>query len=349
MNRQDDDAITAIDFLAGFTIFMLGLIMAVGMVPGMLAGLQSATIDYDGVAYRTSVILVEDPGWWYDDATLRADTHWEGETTAMVRVQRMGLALSKDTPCILSDDKVRIFFNQTGLYTYPDDYRERVFFSDIPYLFNISLKTAGGTSYSVGEGVPAGEYGYIRRAVQVKGDTSATLDFADAAVQTDYTSSPPGAVSRFNVSLNFTELLDEREAYRIDPFGEQITITLENLNETRFNGAANARLTSVTLWKRTETGASQVPPALPDSRSTLYVDGLGATTPTDITRNLTLVLDPGFFQGKAAETNTMEVRFLFTNAPNVNTTLARTFAYSPTDGNLTAPPLEDAWLEVAVW
>ena len=51
----------SLDFLAGFTIFLLALIMVVSMVPGLLAGLESSGIDYDAVAYRTGVILVEDP------------------------------------------------------------------------------------------------------------------------------------------------------------------------------------------------------------------------------------------------------------------------------------------------
>ncbi|NLZ31190.1 MAG: hypothetical protein GX885_10720, partial [Methanomicrobiales archaeon] len=53
----------SLDFLAGFTIFLLALIMVVNMVPGLLAGLESSGIDYDAVAYRTGVILAEDPGW----------------------------------------------------------------------------------------------------------------------------------------------------------------------------------------------------------------------------------------------------------------------------------------------
>ena len=58
-----DDGVLSLDFLAGFTIFMLALVMVLSMVPGLLAGLESSGIDYDAVAYRTGVILVEDPGW----------------------------------------------------------------------------------------------------------------------------------------------------------------------------------------------------------------------------------------------------------------------------------------------
>jgi len=59
----DETGTLSIDFLAGFTIFLLALIWVLSMIPGLLIGLQSYTIDYDAVAYRTGVILVEDPGW----------------------------------------------------------------------------------------------------------------------------------------------------------------------------------------------------------------------------------------------------------------------------------------------
>ena len=58
----DDSGIQSIDFLAGFTIFMVSFIWVATMVPGLFIGVQSYTIDYDAVAYRTGVILAEDPG-----------------------------------------------------------------------------------------------------------------------------------------------------------------------------------------------------------------------------------------------------------------------------------------------
>ncbi len=57
-----DSGNLSIDFLVGFTIFIIAFIWVVSMIPGLLIGLQSYTIDYDAVAYRTGVILVEDPG-----------------------------------------------------------------------------------------------------------------------------------------------------------------------------------------------------------------------------------------------------------------------------------------------
>ena len=128
--RSDDRGNLSIDFLAGFTIFMLAFIWVVSMISGVLLGLQSATIDYEAVAYRTGVILVEDPGW-------PASPPWEFYTDGQkYEISRFGLATSKDTPNILSQDKVNRFFCSS--FIYPDDYHTRSVFGDFPYRFNIS-------------------------------------------------------------------------------------------------------------------------------------------------------------------------------------------------------------------
>ena len=101
------------------------------MIPGLLIGLQSYTIDYDAVAYRTGVILVEDPG-----EPALPQVPWE--ISDKRDVVRFGLAISKETPNILSQDKVNRFFCSTA-FSYPDDYQNRAIFGDYPYRFNISL------------------------------------------------------------------------------------------------------------------------------------------------------------------------------------------------------------------
>jgi hypothetical protein len=297
------------------------------------------------------VILAEDPGWWFDDVTMSGSSHWEGERTAMDRVERMGLAVSKRLPNVLSAGKIEAFFNQTR-YTYPDDYRSRILFSDIPYAFNITLRADDGSFdyHTPDDGIPAGEYGYIRRAVLVKNASSARLNFSNESVLKDYAADPataPGATSTFSVSLNFTDLLAPSPAYRIDPFGERITIRIENLQETRNSTATTALLENVKLYR----GATWVPPNLPDANSRLYVDGGVTTTspPVEVENNLTVVLEPGFFTGKASETSTMDLRFTFANSYGKNTNITGMFNYTTTDGNVTMPPLKPAVLEVAVW
>jgi len=348
MARINDDALMSIDFLAGFTIFLLSLIVAAGMVPGMLAGLQSATIDYDGVAYRTSVILAEDPGW-FEDVNGGVGSRWEIKRDD--EIQRMGLAVSKETPNIFSIAKVARFFNQTYREN-PAFYRSRVFFSDIPYSFNITLK-GDDFEYHLGDGTPEGEYGSIRRAVLVKNASEATLDFSNAAVLGAYAdpATAPGATSTFNVSLNFTELLAPSPAYQVDPFSERITIRIENLNKTFYNGA-QANLTNLKLYWRSNPGEPSF--EIETDSLHLYVDGVqNSTLLTNITHNLTLIFDPGFFtRGAPDNKNVLTIRdleFTFANSPGTNTTIKNTFNYTPTDDKVTMPPLKPAVLEVAVW
>jgi hypothetical protein len=348
MALDDDSAMLSIDFLAGFTIFLLALIVAAAMVPGMLAGLQSATIDDDGVAYRTSVILAEDPGW-FEDPNGGIGTSWESKPDESI--QRIGLAVSKETPNILSSAKIERFFNQTHYENDPAFYRKTVFFSDYPYSFNISLNlTEGGTPRTLGEPLPEGDYGYIRRAAMVKEASSACLNFSDSSVLTAYTdgSTAPGPTSTFSVRLmDFNELKKDTQAYRIDPFEleEEIKITLDNLNKTGNTTATNTSLQSVKL----KHGASPVPIILPNDHSILHVDGNKSQTPVNVSNNITFVLEPGFFSGINYREG-LTVEFNFKNSQNQNTNITGTFDYVLTDkGNVTVPVLKPAVLEVAVW
>lgn len=336
----------SIDFLAGFTIFLLALIVAAGMIPGMLAGLQSATIDYDGVAYRTSVILAEDPGW-YEDASGNVGTAWEGKQNDE-EIQRMGLTVSKDTPDVLSIEKIDAFFNNTRYDT--AFYRSKVFFSDYPYAFNIRLKTLDGSiNQTLGDPIPEGDHGYIRRTVMVKEVSSACLNFSNSTVFSAYTDSTttPGPTSTFSMILNYTELTKDAPAYRIDPFesGDEIGITLDNLNKTCNTTPTNISLQSVKL----KHGASTVPITLPNDHSILRVDGeKKSQTPVNVNKNITFILEPGFLSGIQYR-DALTVVFTFKNTPGQNTNITGTLHYIPTNTNVTVPDLEPAVLEVAVW
>jgi hypothetical protein len=121
----------SIDFLVGFTIFIIVFIWVATLIPGIMIGLQSNTIDFDAIAYRTGVILVEDPGW-------PASPGWESyDDVQKANITRFGLAISKDAPNILSEDKVNRFFCTS--FVYPEEYQQRAIFGDRPYHFNISL------------------------------------------------------------------------------------------------------------------------------------------------------------------------------------------------------------------
>lgn len=226
----DEDAILSIDFLAGFTIFLLALIMVISLVPGFLAGIQSENIDYDAVAYRTSVILVEDPG-------APDNPPWNQITIEHKDdIQRLGLAVSKDTPNILSRAKVDKFFNNPGsnLEFTAVDYRNKVIFGDIPYLYNISLKVDGDKTYYAegGNPVPTYQYGYMRRLVKVKEPSYAEINFTSYAPYTKNLDANVTAISAdFAVHIPYEVLIDRsvNPAYRIDPQSEKLTIVLSNM------------------------------------------------------------------------------------------------------------------------
>ena len=97
-----DSGALSIDFLVGFTIFLIAFIWVLSMIPALLIGLQAHTIDYDAVAYRTGVILAEDPG---EIVATNITSPWESQINIDM-IARFGLAISRDTPNILSEEKV---------------------------------------------------------------------------------------------------------------------------------------------------------------------------------------------------------------------------------------------------
>jgi len=201
-----------VDFLVGFTIFILSLIMVANFVPSLLVGLQRTSgIDYDAVAYRTGVVLVEDPGeppGLYPVGSPPPPIpppHPQWDLQAEYEkefVNRFGLTLSRDTPNILSINKIERFFNSSFLYPgtcadpdpckcYPcffndTDYRNKLLFSSYQYGYNVTLQNispmkAGdypnGLFRSIGVPYPAG-YGYIRRYVVIKQNSEAALNLS---------------------------------------------------------------------------------------------------------------------------------------------------------------------------
>ena len=96
----------SVDFLVGFTIFMVAFIWVATLVPNLFLGVSAHGIDFDAVAYRTGVILAEDPG------ASNVVTPWEVQLdSGKANIARFGLAVSKETPNLLSDLKVKRFFD----------------------------------------------------------------------------------------------------------------------------------------------------------------------------------------------------------------------------------------------
>ena len=244
MRTFRENGILSVDFLIGFSIFLLALIMILTMIPGIFAGLDSAQIDYDAVAYRTSVILCEDPGWPADENSWEfMDTYHKDD------IDRLGLAVSSNSPNILSKEKTKAFFNENeNLVLDNDDYHSKVLFGEIPYYYNISLKIENGPVNTTGNIAPDSSYGYMRRLVKLKEPGYANINSSDFITECD--GNITTVYSNFSVSLNYSELQNKSrdEAYRFIPQNEPASITIYNFSDSLSQpDILNATLTDVRL------------------------------------------------------------------------------------------------------
>lgn len=372
------------DFLAGFTIFILGLILVINLVPGILIGINSQAIDYDAVAYRTAVILVEDPG---------APATWEQkDNDHKYEIKRLGLALSTDSPNILSRYKASKFFNEPDDPPYfaftVEEYEEKVIFADwpyAPYAYNISLLIDGeGRLPSQGTDVPDTSYGYIRRLVKVKEGSFATINmshlmtpplkFAGGSMPAV---AGPGNFTKntsFVVRFDYDELIDlsRSEAHRIDPKNDPVTVTLDQFPESVANVSDvwNITLNNVRFWK----GNLEVPMNYSawENNSFRFYDVKEDSTVVPRTLNETFVVfdtnatDPAYlntsqlrleFNPPMRFSESKDVIFdinfnftyLFQNSthPNGHRYIEGVFAYDY--ANATQPALKPGVLEVAIW
>lgn len=380
--ERNDAGNLSIDFLAGFTIFMIAFIYVATLIPGLFLNLQAYTVDYNAVAYRTGVILVEDPGMPYNPSWETLSNYDKGD------VLRFGLALSDGTtttPNVLSAAKVNRFFCST--WVYPDDYQSRVIFGNYPYHFNISLQMAGSNvTQSVGEALPE-DYGYIRRIVKVKEMSNATIDPlvpTGAAWHPDYeTKNYNETTHLFSIYLNYTDLSENgpdynNPAYQINPsspMAEGIMVNLTNLQQTitpnlTYPQTPVITLTSISVYRSrmlpTETGHapfSSVPTTT--DQYEVYIDG--NTTPATlpwpgVTNNVSLFVNPGTLNswgswggGQADPSTDLNITMQFDlshGAGFLNSTQSQpygAFDYNYNPVNVTQPALRDGVMEVAVW
>jgi hypothetical protein len=334
--------------------------MVVSMVPGLLAGLESSGIDYDAVAYRTGVILVEDPGWWAEDPNgqgegqerLRDGPSWE--MVDKDKIKRVGLAVSRETPNILLSTKVEKFFS-TSFFD-EDDYRSKAIFGDIPYSYNFSLNISNpdGTYdlKQTGSPIPLG-YGYIRRVVKIKEPGVAEINesFKDRYTGVEWNST----ARNFTVRLDFSHLLDPtiKPIYRINPRIEPVNVTITDFRDYLNDSYEDAALKNVTFWKTTKEDPRPVRLSWlsynekkPDTY-TLHLDGDSHNlTPNEpVNSSISLVLRPNFmtFMGP---TDTLDIQFNFDENPP-KTNITGIHHYNNT--SVTRPDLKTAVLEVAIW
>jgi hypothetical protein len=339
--RSDDEALLSLDFIIGFTIFMVALIFVSVMISGLLVHLQSRTIDYDAVAYRTSVVLVEDPGepsnWQLANLMIPAER--DG-------VKRLGLAVNKYYPGILIQSKVDKFFNNspssgcsaTDQFCDPQDYRNKLIFGDYPYDFNISLKRLDNTSYNYTVGNPVHNntnFGYMKRIVKIQEpgsvDTINALNTSDGGNQTTIT-----------VRCDFSELYTLPAPYQIDPLNDEMKIVIQN-----FSADFTANLTGIQVCKYPLIG---LPGCVGENsydtspRMRVIVDGVNNSSST-IKNNVSVTFEPGFFSRVGYDAfSSVDAIFNF----DKNVTNQSIYYYNYT-ANLTLPSLEPAVLEVRVW
>ncbi|AGB01121.1 hypothetical protein [Methanoregula formicica] len=366
----DDTGAMSIDFLVGFTIFMLAFIWVATMIPGLFIGLQSHTIDFDAVAYRTGVILAEDPG---DVGSLAAaGIPWELQSNPGQypdKIARFGLAVSKDTPGILDETKVDRFFNTTE-FVYPTDYQKWAIFGDFPYRFNISLKEEGkDTLRSVGDIIPVNyPYGYIRRDVKIRSGSNTTI--GETIIKTyHYNNTEEVFNHRFSIMINTSSLLFDDvgmlksptgdAAYRFNPMRDRIIINITDFDKMPepLKPGTTKSVSNVQFYTRSYAMSTLDPlPAVSPSRF-LYMDGETTAVPAFpavFSNGISMVFEPGFFNtiGDIGTDDTIFINLTFTvnqKQQFLNNTHTEPFPYDYNPVNVTQPELADAVMEVAVW
>jgi len=340
-----DGGQASLDMLIGLSIFLFSVVVAAIMSPGLYAGLQSAVIDYDAVAYRTGVILAEDPG-------MPSMPPWNtlGEDY-LYRIKRFGLAVDRESPGVLAETKVDRFFNTT-LFAYPDDYRSRLIFGSTPYRFNISLRDTDGARM-LGDPLPPG-YGYIRRIVSVA-HPAAFETGPDPAFNA---TNGEDVTETFTVAFNGTDLFDPAipAACRIDPRIQPVWINITGIGGYMNNSGTNpsqiscGSFTEATLSTvRFRVDGAMVPFPYAEENPEAYrftIDGSPAnlTPGTRVSDELRLLIQPGTLPvERYAVTG---VVFSFDDAvPAILIHGTGTVG----EDHTVRPPLTRAVLEVAVW
>jgi hypothetical protein len=339
-----DEGLLSLDFIIGFTIFMIAFIFVAIMISGLLVHLQSRTIDYDAVAYRTSVVLVEDAGepkeWHLKNFTIAAERD---------SVKRLGLAVEKNYPDILNINKVNKFFNSStpelGCYGQdkfcnPVDYRQRLIFGDYPYRFNISLKTLGPTYFPpkfVGDPIPVHQsVGFIKRIVKIK--------FSNASFNISLTPQSDLKYNRTLIRIDFSELYSRPPPYRIDPLNENLMINING-----FNGGLNITKAEICTYPLVGIPGCVGEDAYENNpRMNIFVDGNltgNSNFPKEVMHNVTVFIDDGYFQRVGFDRfNAVDTRLTFDG----NVTNQSLFLYNYSTVN-SSPWLEPAVIEVRVW
>ncbi|WP_042705243.1 hypothetical protein [Methanomicrobium mobile] len=252
---KNDSGLLSLDFIVGFTVFLAAFIVVIGMLPGVYVNIQSSSADSgrDMTAYRTGVILAEDSGISSDGIP------WEQQPPMRPEnIVRLGLAVSKETPNILSPEKIERFYNVPAYFNLTaDEYRAKLLFGERPRNFNISFKEDGKETLYIGDRVPDAGYGFSKCYVKVKdagrlvvpaGDLTrdgVTIELPEGADEYIYRNTTSFILSHANLSDRSVP-----PAYRIDPKTERAVIVIGGINTVLGvqDGISSAVIESVGLF-----------------------------------------------------------------------------------------------------
>ncbi|MCK4476078.1 MAG: hypothetical protein KAU16_05060 [Methanophagales archaeon] len=264
---KDERGQMSIDFLAGLTLFMLTLLFLVLFIPGMFVPFQSETIDLSSVAYRTSVILVEDPGWWNKTGAGYGED-WENQNVE--NVSRVGLAIDKEHPNMLNMSKIDVFNNDTqitnasltrklGLY-------RTIGGNEIYYGYNIRIEDLNKNPLAT-RGDPIPEYGDVssmKRLVKAQTGGCAYFDGEETTHQ------PPGEQEKMWINVTGIperDIVFEITNFNVSPPPQPKFLTAEMIFPavnplTRGTDITNPA-THYVVWKKTNTTDFVIAPTAP--------------------------------------------------------------------------------------
>lgn len=197
---RDDDGNINIDFLVGLMVFVLAFSYVMTAIPGIFIPYQSTSIDLGSVVYRTSSILVEDPGWFTDKATNVSFSNWE-QGSNLNNVMRVGLAIDKRSPNVLSMDKIRAMQGLPYLKV-----RDKMGLNNtVMYDFSLTLRKIGSDSplLNLSGEYPTSIVESIDRIVHIREGQGILINSPDYFSQTNNISGPQSyGVIYYNPSLS---------------------------------------------------------------------------------------------------------------------------------------------------
>jgi hypothetical protein len=219
---ESDSAQINIDFLAGISIFLISFLLAVQLVPNLFIPFQGQPVTLHSVAYRTSVILCEDPGWYNGTNVSGTNQTWNGTNWEVHpdNVSRMGLAKNKfssnlSTPLTLSASKI-ITLAELYNSSDPDSYshiQEKLGLTTSyrKYDYNISMVRFDGILSSYMNGTPILQIGSnppsnidiekVERTISFDKDLSNEKDVSLKGYIYDRIDSPNTVVQNIDVNV----------------------------------------------------------------------------------------------------------------------------------------------------